>query len=157
MSDVISYEQTAKDFGKAGYSSSDLREQRRLNALLKIYRTPQEIATSKLYSELGNYSSENITKELRAYIVSQYENMSQLSHMNMKVFAAAVVMKHIIEMGSNKSSFAEMITYDNFHTTFKLYIQNKFIPLSSMDKTEYYTKLKIDILRYLRTINFYKS
>jgi hypothetical protein len=148
MESDISYSQTAKDFGGGtGYSSSEIRERRKLNAVLKVFRTPQEIAASKLYSELGNYTSENVTKDLRSYLVSQYEKMSQLAHMNMKILAAAIIIDH----------FNKNITPESFKNTFKIYVQNKFIPISSMDKEEYYYKLKLDIFRYLRAVRFFKS
>ena len=120
-----------------------------LNRLLKISKSNQDIAISKLYSELGSYSSEDISKELRSLWISRIIQIPSLVHLNMRILAATLVILYFLR-GDDPTNIT-------FQRIFKAYIQNKFIVPAGEEKDQYYEKVQSDIFRYMRLVKIFQS
>lgn len=116
----------------------------------KTAKTPRELAVIELYKQLGNYPPEEVTKDTKLFLISQVFEFVNLSFMNMKLMAAALVMIQMININR------EELNEKSFNKYFDLYVRKIFIPVENLESTterkNYYLSIKIDILRYIRNI-----
>lgn len=120
----------------------------------KPIKTPKELALVDLYKQLGNYSSEEITKDIRIYLMSIVYNFDKLLYMNMKVLSASLVMLQLLQLNNVQ------LTNKSFEKFFDIYIKKYFIPTEYLEiehRNLYYQDIKVDIYRYIRNIQINRS
>lgn len=120
----------------------------------KPIKTPKETTLLELYKQLGNYSSEEITKDMRIYLMSIVYNFDKLIYMNMKILAAALVMLQLLQLNSMQ------LNDKTFHKMFDMYIKKYFIPTENLGVDHinlYYQDIKLDIYRYIRNVQINRS
>lgn len=120
----------------------------------KPIKTPKELVLVDLYKQLGNYSSEEITKDIRIYLMSIVYNFDKLLYMNMKVLSASLVMLQLLQINNVQ------LTNKSFEKFFDVYIKKYFIPTEYLEiehRNLYYQDIKVDIYRYIRNIQINKS
>jgi hypothetical protein len=121
----------------------------------KSIKTPKETTLLELYKQLGNYSSEEITKDMRIYLMSIVYNFDKLIYMNMKILAAALVMLQLLQLNNSTA-----LNDKTFHKMFDIYIKKYFIPTENLNVEHinlYYQDIKLDIYRYIRNIQINRS
>lgn len=99
----------------------------------KRIRTNKESTILRLYSELGNFPSENITVNIRLNLISRVLNLNNLIYMNMRILAGSLLILHyqaVEELSLTRKNFDSIV---NSHLK----------ELSSF---------KIDLFRYLRNL-----
>lgn len=115
----------------------------------KPIKTTRESAIIELYKQLGNYSSDEVTKDTKLFLLSQVYNLPRIQFMNMKIMSAALVMLHSLRISN------QQLTQNTFDKIFNTYIKKYFIPVEEQgvgEKKYYYIDIKIDIFRYIRFI-----